>query len=101
MGIVLRRAGFANFTIFEKSDDIGGVWRDNTYPGATCDVPSRLLPALNRPNVELVTKPVVEITKTGVRTANDTREANVIIFGTAFAASDFLGADGDPGARRP
>ncbi|MGH3864922.1 MAG: alpha/beta hydrolase fold domain-containing protein [Pseudonocardiaceae bacterium] len=42
MGIALRRAGFANFTIFEKGDDIGGVWRDNTYPGAACDVPSHL-----------------------------------------------------------
>jgi cation diffusion facilitator CzcD-associated flavoprotein CzcO len=53
-------------------------------------VSSDFYPALNRPNVELVTKPVVEITKTGVRTADDTWEADVIIFGTGFAASEFL-----------
>ena len=30
------------FTLFERSDDVGGVWHDNTYPGAACDVPSYL-----------------------------------------------------------
>ncbi len=39
MGIALKRAGY-EFTIYEKSDGVGGVWRDNTYPGAACDVPS-------------------------------------------------------------
>jgi cation diffusion facilitator CzcD-associated flavoprotein CzcO len=42
MGIALRRAGFDDFTIYEKSDGVGGTWRDNGYPGAACDVPSRL-----------------------------------------------------------
>lgn len=40
LGIQLRRAGDDDFTIFEKSDRLGGTWRDNTYPGACCDVPS-------------------------------------------------------------
>ncbi len=31
-----------DFTLFERSDDVGGVWHDNTYPGAACDVPSYL-----------------------------------------------------------
>src|SRR6476646_809448 len=31
-----------DYVIFEKGDDVGGVWRDNTYPGAACDVPSHL-----------------------------------------------------------
>jgi cation diffusion facilitator CzcD-associated flavoprotein CzcO len=39
MGIALERAGY-DFTIYERSDGVGGVWRDNTYPGAACDVPS-------------------------------------------------------------
>ncbi|MFI8143257.1 4-hydroxyacetophenone monooxygenase, partial [Acinetobacter baumannii] len=30
------------FTLFEKAADVGGAWRDNTYPGAACDVPSHL-----------------------------------------------------------
>ncbi|HSJ17919.1 MAG TPA: NAD(P)/FAD-dependent oxidoreductase [Solirubrobacterales bacterium] len=42
LGIQLRRAGTDSFTILEKADGIGGVWRDNTYPGLTCDVPSHL-----------------------------------------------------------
>ena len=42
MAIQLKKAGFSSFTIFEKSDGVGGTWRDNTYPGAACDVPSFL-----------------------------------------------------------
>lgn len=38
----LRRHGIDSFTIYEKSDGVGGTWRDNTYPGAACDVPSHL-----------------------------------------------------------
>ena len=41
MAIKLRRAGVP-FTILEKGDRVGGVWRDNTYPGAACDIPSHL-----------------------------------------------------------
>jgi len=40
LGIQLKRLGIDSFTIFEKSDRLGGTWRDNTYPGAACDVPS-------------------------------------------------------------
>jgi cation diffusion facilitator CzcD-associated flavoprotein CzcO len=40
--IELERAGYTDITILEKADDIGGVWRDNTYPNAACDVPSSL-----------------------------------------------------------
>ena len=40
-GIKLTEAGFP-FTIFEKSDRVGGTWRDNTYPGIACDVPSHI-----------------------------------------------------------
>jgi cation diffusion facilitator CzcD-associated flavoprotein CzcO len=42
MAIRLKRVGFHNLTLFEKADDVGGCWRDNTYPGAACDVPSHL-----------------------------------------------------------
>lgn len=41
-GIRLRRAGITSFTIFERADRVGGTWRDNTYPGSGCDVPSHL-----------------------------------------------------------
>ena len=38
----LSKDGLADVTVLEKADDIGGVWRENTYPGAACDVPSHL-----------------------------------------------------------
>ena len=38
--IKLREAGFRNVTILEKADRIGGTWRENRYPGLTCDVPA-------------------------------------------------------------
>lgn len=40
--IQLQRNGFENFTIFEKSNSVGGTWRENAYPGSACDVPSHL-----------------------------------------------------------
>jgi cation diffusion facilitator CzcD-associated flavoprotein CzcO len=42
IGIRLRQAGIEDFTIFERGESVGGVWRANTYPGAACDVPSHL-----------------------------------------------------------
>ena len=38
----LRQRGFTDFLVFEKADDVGGTWRDNSYPGCACDVPSHL-----------------------------------------------------------
>ena len=40
--IRLARAGRRDFVVLERAEDVGGTWRDNTYPGAACDVPSRL-----------------------------------------------------------
>jgi cation diffusion facilitator CzcD-associated flavoprotein CzcO len=42
MAIRLRQDGFEDFTVFERGDSVGGVWRANSYPGAACDVPSHL-----------------------------------------------------------
>jgi cation diffusion facilitator CzcD-associated flavoprotein CzcO len=42
MAIALRREGIEDFTVLERAGDLGGVWRENTYPGAACDVPSYL-----------------------------------------------------------
>jgi len=41
MAVKLQDAGIDTFTIFEQAAEVGGTWRDNTYPGLTCDVPSR------------------------------------------------------------
>ncbi len=42
MAMQLQYAGIHTFTVYEQSDGVGGTWRDNTYPGAACDVPSHL-----------------------------------------------------------
>ncbi len=41
MGIALRRAGITDFAILERADDVGGTWRDNTYPGIGVDIPAQ------------------------------------------------------------
>ncbi|MFG1641196.1 flavin-containing monooxygenase [Amycolatopsis sp. NPDC049252] len=48
--IELKRAGFSDFTILESAAEPGGVWRDNTYPGAACDIPSPLYSFSFEPN---------------------------------------------------
>src|ERR1700680_4211562 len=42
LGIFLKKAGFGDFTIFDREDGVGGTWRINTYPGLACDVKSHL-----------------------------------------------------------
>ncbi|MEZ0342799.1 flavin-containing monooxygenase [Mycobacterium sp. pV006] len=42
LGIFLRKAGFEDFTIFDRENGVGGTWRINTYPGLACDVKSHL-----------------------------------------------------------
>jgi cation diffusion facilitator CzcD-associated flavoprotein CzcO len=48
--IELKRAGFTGFTLLESAAEPGGVWRDNTYPGAACDIPSPLYSFSFEPN---------------------------------------------------
>lgn len=38
--IKLRQAGYTDLTCYERADRLGGTWRDNTYPGLSCDIPS-------------------------------------------------------------
>lgn len=42
MAIRLQQDGVEDFVMLEKADEVGGCWRENTYPGAACDVPSHL-----------------------------------------------------------
>lgn len=48
--IELERRGRPSFVVLEKADDVGGTWRDNTYPGVECDVPSHLYSLSTAPN---------------------------------------------------
>lgn len=42
MAIQLRKDGREDFVVLEKANDVGGTWRDNTYPGCACDIPSHM-----------------------------------------------------------
>ncbi|CCH28528.1 NAD(P)/FAD-dependent oxidoreductase [Actinosynnema sp. NPDC047251] len=42
MAIELKRTGERDFVVLEKAGDLGGTWRDNSYPGCACDVPSHM-----------------------------------------------------------
>jgi len=50
--IKLKEAGFDDFAIYEKADRLGGTWRENTYPGISCDVPSHFYSYSFAPNPE-------------------------------------------------
>jgi cation diffusion facilitator CzcD-associated flavoprotein CzcO len=49
-GIALKDEGVEDFVILERAGEVGGVWRDNTYPGAACDIPSQLYSYSHAPN---------------------------------------------------
>ncbi len=49
-GIRLKQDGIDDFVILERADDLGGTWRDNSYPGCACDVPSHLYSFSFAPN---------------------------------------------------
>jgi cation diffusion facilitator CzcD-associated flavoprotein CzcO len=42
MAIALKQAGIDDFVVADRAGDLGGTWRDNSYPGLTCDIPSHL-----------------------------------------------------------
>ncbi|WP_323791351.1 NAD(P)/FAD-dependent oxidoreductase [Nocardioides sp.] len=48
--IKLQETGERDFVVIERGSDVGGTWRDNTYPGAACDVPSQLYSFSFAPN---------------------------------------------------
>ncbi|MFH8346202.1 flavin-containing monooxygenase [Streptomyces sp. NPDC018045] len=48
----LRRQGITDFVVLERAGSVGGTWRDNSYPGCACDVPSHLYSFSFAPNPE-------------------------------------------------
>ncbi len=42
MAVTLKQAGLDDFVVLDRAGDLGGTWRDNSYPGLTCDIPSQL-----------------------------------------------------------
>ncbi|MBV1919565.1 MAG: NAD(P)/FAD-dependent oxidoreductase [Pseudomonadales bacterium] len=50
LAVKLKDAGIDDFTLFERAEEVGGTWRDNTYPGCACDVASNLYSLSFAPN---------------------------------------------------
>jgi len=50
IAIRLKQQGIHDFVVLERAEDLGGTWRDNTYPGCACDVPSNLYSFSFAPN---------------------------------------------------
>src|SRR5271167_4052831 len=48
--IRLKQEGIEDFVVLERAEALGGTWRDNTYPGCACDVPSHLYSFSFAPN---------------------------------------------------
>jgi len=50
MAIRLKQEGIEDFEVLERAGELGGTWRDNTYPGCACDIPSHLYSFSFAPN---------------------------------------------------
>jgi cation diffusion facilitator CzcD-associated flavoprotein CzcO len=91
--IKMHEAGFTDLTVYEKADRLGGTWRDNTYPGIACDVPSHLYCysfALNRRWSHLLS-PGAEIQAYLERVARDHGVVTATRFGDEVVSCEFEG----------
>jgi cation diffusion facilitator CzcD-associated flavoprotein CzcO len=97
MGIRLRQAGIEDFEILERSHDIGGTWRDNSYPGCAVDVQSHLYSYSFAPNPDWssVYSPQEEIWAYIRRCADEFGATEHVRVG-----SEVLGADWDDARQR-
>ncbi|WP_242903955.1 flavin-containing monooxygenase [Actinomadura terrae] len=94
MAIGLKRSGFHDFVVLEKSDSLGGTWHDNTYPGCACDVPSHMYSfsfELN-PGWTQMFAPQPEIRAYMERVADAYRVRDHIRFGHAVESMEYDGA---------
>jgi cation diffusion facilitator CzcD-associated flavoprotein CzcO len=97
MAVRLRRAGFRDFVILERAQEVGGTWRDNSYPGCACDVPSHLYSFSFAPNPEWSStfSPQPEIQSYLRKVAEDQRILPHVHFGAEMQEARW-----DPAARR-
>jgi cation diffusion facilitator CzcD-associated flavoprotein CzcO len=93
VGALLLRAGVRDVTLFEKHDDLGGTWRDNSYPGIACDVPSRFYQFTFAPNPDWTHRysPGAEIQAYFEKVARDTGVHDRIRFGTTVTETRWTG----------
>jgi cation diffusion facilitator CzcD-associated flavoprotein CzcO len=91
MAVQLQKAGIHTFTIFEQAEEVGGTWRDNTFPGLHCDVPSRYYTYTFAPNSDWskLLSPGPEIQEYLRRVADEHGLRAHIRFGTEVRAAQF------------
>ncbi len=91
----LKQAGVTDLVLFERADDIGGVWRENTYPGAACDVMSHLYSLSFAPKADWSRKfaPQAEIHQYLRDVARDFDVMRHVRFSTEVLAAAFDEAD--------
>lgn len=96
MAIRLQQMGVDDVTLFEKASSLGGTWRDNTYPGAACDVPSHLYSLSFAPNPDWTRRfpTQAEILAHLERTADEFDVRRRIRFDTEVTAAAFDDATG-------
>jgi cation diffusion facilitator CzcD-associated flavoprotein CzcO len=96
MAIRLKQAGIDDFVVLERANEVGGTWRDNTYPGCQCDIPSALYSFSFAPNPDWSRAYPLqsEIRDYLRRCAEDYGVMPYIRFG-----HEVVGADWDEGAR--
>ena len=91
LAIKLKQAGMTSFTVLEKSQDVGGTWLENTYPGSGCDIPSILYCYSFAPKYDWSRKyaPQPEILEYFRRCADKFGIREHIRFGTAVSSATF------------
>ncbi len=100
--IKLREAGFDDVVVYEKADRLGGTWRENTYPGISCDVPSHLYRYSFAPNPDWshTYSPGDEIEAYLERVAADFDVARLIRFGEEVNRLEWTDGRWDVGTAR-
>ncbi|MGO4836704.1 NAD(P)-binding protein, partial [Rhizobiaceae sp. 2RAB30] len=95
--IEARRGGVSDILIIEKGNDFGGCWRENTYPGVACDIPSHLYSFRRNPNADWsrTYSPGAEIFAYAQQVAREEGLYERTLFGKTM-----ISADWDAGSRR-
>lgn len=92
----LKASGRTSFVILERAAGVGGTWRDNTYPGCACDVPSNLysISSIPNPNWSHAYSSQAEILAYLQRVVEEHELEPYIRFNSDVCRMEFLGADG-------
>ena len=91
MAMKLQDAGIDDYVVYEQATDIGGTWRDNTYPGLHCDVPSPYYSYsfLPNPDWSRLMPPGGEIQQYLSRVADERNIRPCIRFGTEVTSAEY------------